>query len=173
MYTPATSSEETLHFPLTLRMKLMALAPQFYVSDKSNRPSAYIKQKLFKLKEDIRVFADEQQNRLLYSIKADRIIDFNASYSLSDAQTGQALGALRRKGMRSLWKAAYEVHDEDGQPLYFISEESAFMRLLDGIFSELPLIGLLSGYVFNPSYLVKDANGTTVMRMKKQPKTAA
>ena len=94
MYTPATSSEETLHFPLTLRMKLMALAPQFYVSDKSNRPIAYIKQKLFKLKEDIRVFADEQQNRLLYSIKADRIIDFNASYSLSDAQTGQALGAM-------------------------------------------------------------------------------
>ena len=54
MYTPATSSEETLHFPLTLRMKLMALAPQFYVSDKNNRPIAYIKQKLFKLKEDIR-----------------------------------------------------------------------------------------------------------------------
>ena len=159
MYTPATSSEETLHFPLTLRMKLMALAPQFYVSDKSNRPIAYIKQKLFKLKEDIRVFTDEQQTRLLYSIKADRIIDFNASYSLSDAQTGQALGALRRKGMRSLWKAAYEVHDEDGQPLYFISEESAFIRLLDGIFSELPLIGLLSGYVFNPSYLVKNRSG--------------
>lgn len=169
MYTPATSSEETLHFPLTLRMKLMALAPQFYVSDKSNRPIAYIKQKLFKLKEDIRVFTDEQQTRLLYSIKADRIIDFNASYSLSDAQTGQALGALRRKGMRSLWKAAYEVHDEDGQPLYFISEESAFMRLLDGIFSELPLIGLLSGYVFNPSYLVKNRSGKTVMRMKKLP----
>ena len=51
MYTPATSSEETLHFPLTLRMKLMALAPQFYVSDKNNRPIAYIKQKLFKLKQ--------------------------------------------------------------------------------------------------------------------------
>ena len=169
MNTLATSDEKALHFPITLRMKVMAIAPQFYVRDRHNRQIAYIRQKLFKLKEDIRVFADEQQTRLMYSIKADRIIDFNAAYNLTDAQTGQAFGSLRRKGMRSLWKAAYEVHDEHGQPLYFISEESAFMRLLDGIFSELPLIGLLSGYVFNPSYLVKNGNGKTVMRMKKQP----
>lgn len=169
MNTPATSDEKALHFPITLRMKVMAIAPQFYVRDGNNRQIAYIRQKLFKLKEDIRIFADEQQTRLMYSIKADRIIDFNAAYSLTDAQTGQAFGSLRRKGMRSLWKAAYEVHDEHGQPLYFISEESAFMRLLDGIFSELPIIGLLSGYVFNPSYLVKNGSGKTVMRMKKQP----
>ena len=169
MNTFATPDEKALHFPITLRMKVMAIAPQFYVRDKHNRQIAYVRQKLFKLKEDIRVFADEQQTRLMYSIKADRIIDFNAAYNLMDAQTGQAFGSLRRKGMRSLWKAAYEVHDEHGQPLYFISEESAFMRLLDGIFSELPIIGLLSGYVFNPSYLVKNGSGKTVMRMKKQP----
>ena len=161
--------EDALHFPITLRMKLMALAPQFYVSDKNNKPIAYIKQKLFKLKEDIQVFADEQQNRVLYTIQADRIIDFNASYSLTDSQTGQDLGAIKRKGMRSLWKAAYEVHDANDMPLFFVSEESALMRLLDGIFSQLPIIGLLSGYVFNPSYLVKDGSGKTVMRMKKQP----
>ena len=169
MNTFATPDEKALHFPITLRMKVMAIAPQFYVRDKHNRQIAYVRQKLFKLKENIRVFADEQQTRLMYSIKADRIIDFNAAYGLTDAQTGQTFGSLRRKGMRSLWKAAYEVHDENGQPLYFISEESAFMRLLDGIFSELPIIGLLSGYVFNPSYLVKNGSGKTVMRMKKQP----
>ncbi len=167
MFTPSRESE--LHFPITLRMKLMALAPQFYVSDKQNRPIAYVKQKLFKLKEDIRIFANEKQDQLLYTIQADRIIDFNASYSMQDAQTGQKLGAIKRKGMRSLWKAAYQVHDANDMPSYFISEESAFTRLMDSIFSELPFIGLLSGYVFNPSYLVKDANGTTVMRMKKQP----
>lgn len=167
MFTPARENE--LDFPITLRMKLIALAPQFYVSDKQNRPIAYVKQKLFKFKEDIRVFADEQQNKLLYTIQADRIIDFNASYSMQDAQTGQTLGSIKRKGMRSLWKAAYQVHDSNDTPTYFISEESAFTRLMDGIFSQLPVIGLLSGYVFNPSYLVKDANGTTVMRMKKQP----
>ena len=165
----STDREDELHFPITLRMKLMALAPQFYVSDKNDRPIAYVKQKLFKLKEDISIFASEQQNKLLYTIKADRIIDFNASYNMQDAQSGQSLGSVKRKGMRSLWKAAYQVHDQNDMPLYFISEESAMTRFLDGIFSELPIIGLFSGYVFNPAYQVKDANGNVVMRMKKKP----
>ena len=43
----STDREDELHFPITLRMKLMALAPQFYVSDKNDRPIAYVKQKLF------------------------------------------------------------------------------------------------------------------------------
>ena len=166
----SNTREDELHFPITLRMKLMALAPQFYVGDKNDRPIAYVKQKLFKLKEDISIFTNEQQNKLLYSIKADRIIDFNASYSMQDAQSGQSLGSVKRKGMRSLWKAAYQVHDQNNDRLlYSISEESAMTRFLDGIFSELPIIGLFSGYVFNPAYQVKDANGNVVMRMKKKP----
>lgn len=120
--------EEELQFPITLRMKLQALAPQFYVSDKHNRPIAYVKQKLFKFKEDIRVYANEQQEQQLYAIHADRVIDFNAVYHMHDTQNGQALGALKRKGMRSLWKAAYEVHDANDMPLYAIAEESAFVR---------------------------------------------
>lgn len=169
MNTLAPIHEEELHFPITLRMKLLALAPQFYVSDKNNQPIAYVKQKLFKLKEDIRVYANEQQEQQLYAIHADRVIDFNAVYHMSDTQNGQNLGALKRKGMRSLWKAAYEVHDANDMPLYTVSEESAFVRVMDALFSELPIIGVLSGYVFNPSYLVKDQQGRTVMRMKKQP----
>ena len=88
---------------------------------------------------------------------------------MQDAKSGQSLGSVKRKGMRSLWKAAYQVHDQNDMPLYFISEESAMTRFLDGIFSELPIIGLFSGYVFNPAYQVKDANGNVVMRMKKKP----
>lgn len=167
MLTPA--QDEPLHFPITLRMKLLALAPQFYVSDKHDRPIAYVKQKLFKFKEDIRVYANERQDKQLYAIQADRVIDFNAVYHLQDTQTGQSLGALKRKGMRSLWKAAYEVHDHNDRLLYSVSEDSAFVRFLDGLFSQLPVIGMLSGYVFNPTYLVKDANGRIIMRMKKQP----
>ena len=34
----STDREDELHFPITLRMKLMALAPQFYVSDKTIAP---------------------------------------------------------------------------------------------------------------------------------------
>ena len=164
--------EETttgMQFPLTLRMKLMALAPQFYVSDASGKQIAYLKQKLFKLKEDIQIFADENQRDLIYTIKADRIIDFSANYRMEDARSGSSLGSVKRKGMRSLWKAAYEIHDENGQPRYMVNEESALTRFLDALFSELPIIGLFAGYVFNPVYKISDPQGQVVARLKKQP----
>ncbi len=50
-----------LQFPLTLRMKLMAVAPQFFVVDANEKPVAYIKQKLFKLKEAINVFEKSEK----------------------------------------------------------------------------------------------------------------
>jgi uncharacterized protein YxjI len=84
-----------LQFPLTLRMKLIALAPQFFVEDANQQPVAYIKQKLFKLKEAINIFADETQKEILYTIAADRIIDFSARYNLKNA-SGLMLGAVKR-----------------------------------------------------------------------------
>jgi uncharacterized protein YxjI len=159
-----------LQFPLTLRMKLIALAPQFYVEDANQKQVAYIKQKLFKLKEAINVFADEAQKDVLYTIAADRIIDFSARYNLKNA-TGLHIGAVKRHGMRSLWRAQYDVYDvqNSGRVVFTISEESVLTRFFDNIFSQIPLLGALSGYIFQPTYIVKRESGEEVMRLSKQP----
>jgi uncharacterized protein YxjI len=158
-----------LQFPLTLRMKLIALAPQFFVEDANQKPVAYIKQKLFKLKEAINVFADEAQKDVLYTIAADRIIDFSARYNMQNA-VGLSLGAVKRQGMRSLWRAQYDVYGvQDGERVVFtISEESVATRFFDNIFSQIPILGALSGYIFQPSYIVKRESGEAVMRLSKQ-----
>ena len=119
--------------------------------------------------EIIEWFADEGQRDLIYTIKADRIIDFSANYHMEDAKSGASLGTVKRKGMRSLWKASYEIHDEHHQPRYMVNEESAMTRFLDTLFSELPIIGLFAGYVFNPVYKITDTHGQVVARLKKQP----
>ena len=156
-----------LQFPLTLRMKLLALAPQFFVEDANQKPVAYIKQKLFKLKEAINVFADETQIEVLYTIAADRIIDFSARYNFKKPD-GLALGSVKRHGMRSLWRAQYDVYD--GERIAFtVSEESVATRFFDNIFSQIPVLGVLSGYIFQPSYIVKRESGEDVMRLSKQP----
>jgi uncharacterized protein YxjI len=156
-----------LQFPLTLRMKLIALAPQFFVEDANQKPVAYIKQKLFKLKEAINIFADETQNEILYTIAADRIIDFSARYNVKNA-SGQMLGSVKRHGMRSLWRAQYDVYNGE-RVVFTISEESVLTRFFDNIFSQIPLVGALSGYIFQPSYIVKRESGEEVMRLSKQP----
>lgn len=156
-----------LSFPLQLSFKLLAFASQFYVHDAQGNSVAYVKQKLFKLKEAVTVFADDSQNEARYQINADRVIDFSAQYNFTDAQ-GAALGAVKQRGMRSLWKAHFEVFD-GGLQVFNINEKSALTRFCDALFGQLPVVGLLSGYLFQPAYEVTRSSGEPVMLLTKKP----
>ncbi len=95
------------------------------------------------------------------------MMDFSARFHFTDA-AGQPLGGVGRKGMRSIWKATYELFDASGQPAGTITEENPFAKIMDGLFAKIPVIGIFAGYVFLPKYVLKDAAGTPIMRMKKQ-----
>ena len=157
-----------MNYPLRLSFKLLAIASQIYIRDSQGNLLGYVKQKLLKLKEDINVFADEQQARHLFNIKADRVLDFSANYRFTDAQ-GNHLGSIKRKGMRSIFKANYEIYDASGALVMQIHEENGWIKVIDALAGELPIIGMFTGYFFNPSYLIDRSNGTTVARLKKQP----
>ena len=157
-------------YPLTLSFKLIALAPQIYIRDETGRNLFYVKQKLLKLKENVGVFSDESKQQQLFTIKADRIIDFSAQYTFTSTDDNRPWGAVKRKGMKSLWRADYEVFDPAGQSTHRVKEGDPWMRVADGCFSVIPLLGLFSGYVFHPSYVVHQGEaGTPVMQLTKQP----
>src|SRR5262245_50368609 len=166
-----------LSYPLTLTFKFFVLAPQFSVRDANGQTQAWIKQKLFKLKESVSVFADEAQSRLLYKIDADRVLDIGARYRFTDA-TGKSVGSVKRQGMKSLWRAHYDIADGDSGGMrmlenpgvsFSIREENPWVKVIDGLIGEIPILGFLSGLIFHPSYLVSRADGAVVMRMRKQP----
>jgi uncharacterized protein YxjI len=157
-----------MQFPLKLTFKVLAVAPQITVTDSTGQTLFYVKQKLFKLKEAITVFSDSSQTRELYKINADRIIDFSAKYHITDVN-GTEIGAIKREGVRSIFKARYDIFDGNGQHVFDINEESAMVRVMDALFGELPIIGIASGYVFNPTYLMMDMQGQVVMKIKKEP----
>ncbi len=156
-----------MQYPLELTFKLWAFAPQISVMDTQGSLQFYVKQKLFKLKELITVFADAERNTPLYYIKADRIIDFSARYDFTDANNN-AIGAVKRRGLRSLWRARYDIFDGD-DVIMTIQEKNPWIKVADALFAEIPIIGLLSGYVFNPVYLVSRPDETVVMRLEKIP----
>ena len=156
-----------MNFPLDLSFKKIALSPQVKVTDASGQVVLYTKQKMFKLKEAVTVFADVEQMRPLYTINADRVLDFNAKYNIADT-TGRPLGTIARKGRKSLWRAQYEVSDGGGQPLT-IREENGWVKVGDAVFGEIPVLGIFSGYLFNPSYVLTDTAGAPLMRLAKQP----
>nr|WP_315870997.1 hypothetical protein [Trichocoleus desertorum] len=156
-----------MQYPLTLTFKFWSLAPQLSVEDATGDTIFCIRQKLFKLKEVINVFADLQRTQLKYEIKADRIIDFSARYNFVDTN-GRTMGAVKRRGMKSLWRAHYDIYDGE-TPVFTISEQNPWVKVMDSLFAEIPIVGLFTGYVFNPVYAVNRANGNPVMYLEKRP----
>lgn len=157
-----------MKFPITFTFKLLAIASQIYVRDADGSLIGYVKQKLFKLKEHINIFEDESQIRLGYTIKADRVLDFSARYSIFEA-SGRQVGAVKRQGMRSIWRANYEIFDAQGAASMKINEENGWIKVIDSVVGELPIVGLFTGYFLHPAYAVTNMNGELLARLEKQP----
>lgn len=145
----------------------MALSNQIFATDANGQLICYVKQKMFKLKEHVNVFADEQQQQLLCEIKADKVIDWSAKYTFT-APDGSVIGAVKRQGMRSLFKAHYEIFDNADNLVMEIKEENPWTKFWDGLLGELPIIGIFTGFWLHPKYLVTNAAGEPVFRLTKQ-----
>ncbi|MDX1931240.1 MAG: hypothetical protein SFU56_01410 [Capsulimonadales bacterium] len=161
-----------MHYPLDLTFRIFAISSQVNITDGLGRSVAYVKQKAFSLREDITIFADETSTRQLYRIKANKIFDFSARYEFTDPE-GRSIGAVRRHGVRSLWRAHYDVFDGTGSetPVFTITEANPWIKVADALLSEVPVVSLFHNYLLNPAYLLKrgDENGPIVLRLKKMP----
>lgn len=158
-----------MNYPINFSFKLLALSSQITITDGGGNLLGYAKQKKFKLKEDIRIFTDASQTTEIYSIKADKIIDFSAKYSIFDSQDGGKLGAIRRRGMKSLWSATYEITDAQDAQIFEVKEANAWVKIIDGVAGEIPVLGMFTGYFFNPSYIIKNSRGGEIAKLDKQP----
>ena len=158
-----------LKFPLELRFRNFALTRQIVVTDASGGEICFVKQKAFRLKESVALFRDSSQQTPLGSIEANKVIDWSARYTFTDAN-GRAFGAVGRRGMKSLFRAHYDIFTDSASDAVgmTIQEESVMMRLLDSFVSQIPLVGMFSGYFLHPTYAIRRADGTLVARLRKR-----
>lgn len=155
-------------YPLQFEFKIGTLSNDFTAKDASGKTLVYVRQKLFKLKEAIQVFATEKKEELLFTINADRIIDFNACYAFADEE-GQVFGQIGRKGAKSLLKAHYEIYDNEKKPEFIIQEENPWAKFWDALLCEVPVLSMFTGYMFNPRYAVKrPGSDEVVIRLSKE-----
>lgn len=156
-----------MDYPLDLRFKLIALAPQLSITDAAGQLLFYVKQKAFKLKEAVTVYADAERTRTVAKISADRVLDISATYRFLDPE-GSRFGTLKRYGIKSMWKARYDVVNKAGEEILSLREDNGWIKLIDGMLAQIPVAGLLSGYVFHPSYTLSRPDGTAVLHVKKR-----
>jgi len=113
-----------------LKRQVLALTGKFRVYDPNDNLVLFCQQKMFKLKEDIRIYADENKTQELLYIKARQILDFSAAYDVVDSQSDTKVGVLRRKGFRSMLRDEWQVLDAYDQPIGILLEDNMSRALL-------------------------------------------
>lgn len=157
-------------YPLKLRFKLVALAPRIIVTDANGMEVLYIHQKTFAWKEDIRIYRDQSKAEEVYRINAEKVIDFNTRYNITEIFSGKEIGNIKSKGWRSIWKATYHLADGGDMQTHTIEEENPWVKVADTVLGELPVIGIFTGYFLHPRYnVIRLADGAITMSLVKEP----
>lgn len=164
----------TYKYPLRLNFRLIALAPKISIKDASDTEILYVEQKVLALKEAVKVFNNAKDKKLLYTMQANQIIDFGATYVFRDAQNNREIGSIQQEGMRSLFQASYIVMDTHQKHVYTIVQSNPMIALLDSVLSIIPFAELFTGFILNPTYTISKASSkgdpkASILTMKKKP----
>ena len=130
---PTTPTDDAFaEVQYTIRQKVFKLFGRaFHIYDKDGVCKFYSKQKAFKLREDFRIYSAETKSKELLVIKARNIIDFGATYDVIDPnRDDEAVGALRRKGIKSIFIDEWCILDPSGEEIGLIKEDSLILAIL-------------------------------------------
>ncbi|MEW6567118.1 MAG: hypothetical protein AB1449_02930 [Chloroflexota bacterium] len=119
-----------MHDRYLLKRQVLALTGKFRIYGPDGQLALFSEQKMFRLKEDVRVYADESKAQELLWIQARQILDFSAAYDVTDSTTGMRVGSLRRKGFRSMIRDTWEIWGPGDAPLGVVQEDSLTLGLL-------------------------------------------
>ena len=114
------------------------LGQTFRIYDTSGNLQFYIKQKAFKLKEEISVFGDENQTDKRITIKAGSISDFSGSYAITDAKTNETVGGAKRHGLKSFFRDEWTILDADGAEAGKVVETGGIMIFIRRFIKMIP-----------------------------------
>jgi len=128
----------------------------FHVYDDKENLLFYSKQKAFKLREDFRVYLNEPQMKELLTIKTPQILDISATFNIEDATTGEIIGAIKRKGLKSIVKDEWIFLSKEGQEIGKLTESSTVKALLSRSTNLIP-----------QTYVILSITGREVAKIKQ------
>jgi|TARA_B110000263_G_scaffold398_1_gene326 uncharacterized protein YxjI len=97
---------------------------KFRIMDAQDNLYGFCEQKRFKIKEDIRVYDDENKNNEWLVIKQKNLIDAWGGFDIIDPNAGVLLGTVRKKFWNSILRTRWELLDSEGQNIGVLEEDS-------------------------------------------------
>ncbi len=147
----------TQDFYLFRRKVFKIFGGAFHVYGKDGQLLLYSKQKAFKLKEDFRIYADESLSHELLTIKTPQILDFGATYYVTDSATQEPVGAVARKFLKSIVRDEWKFLSPDNREIGRLTEKSMAGALASRFINLIP-----------QKYSVETADGTKVARINQK-----
>jgi uncharacterized protein YxjI len=131
------------HDVFTIRQRFAPVINRYEISA-GDTPVAFVEQKRFKFKEDIRFYADESKTEELWKIVARQRFDPAARYDVTSA-TGEKLGEIQKVFGHSLLRSTYRIYD--GSADITVTERSLGVALGRRAIGFLPDIGAFADWL--------------------------
>jgi len=121
---------EFAHNTFIVRRKIFKIfGASFHIYDTAGNVVGFSSQKAFKLKEDIRLYTGEDKQSEVLRIKARGILDISPIFDVVDSITDAKIGALKRRGLKSILKDEWLFLDENDREIGSIKEDSMILAL--------------------------------------------
>jgi hypothetical protein len=127
-------------------------------------PVAYVRQKKLAIKEDIRFYADENETRELFRLKARSMLDIGGSrYDVFEGE--QRIGFLQHKLRESLLRSTWHIGGPDEQEVGMARERSLAGAIGRRVVDFIPYVGAFIPIPYNFELL---AGGDVVGSMDRK-----
>lgn len=135
-------------------VKQSLIRNKYAVRDAAGDVVLRAKQKLFKMKEEF-PFTDADGNDV-FEIKAESILDHAGDYTLTEADSGDAIAVLDKNW--TLLSHKWKIRDPDDERLLAkIESRGALLELV----RNLPYVGIVTGLIPH-KYTIEDADGNDI-----------
>jgi len=143
-------------FVLRQKIKLAINHYEFFLADADGTPGqpiAFVEQKRFKFKEDIRFYTDDSKTQELLRIKARQRFDPRATYDITD-ETGAKIGEITKVFGASLLRSTFRINDANGRELLISTEKSLPIALTRRAVGFIPYVENVANWLPIPYHFV-------------------
>jgi len=153
-----TDVDINAHDLFLLRQKWTLVVNRYFFSlpgpdGKEGQVLAFVEQKRFRFKEDIRFYTDESKTEQILAIKARQRFDPRARYDIT-GPAGEKIGEIQKVFGRSLLRSTYRLHDAAGDEVCEAQERSLAVALLRRAIGFIPYVGGYAEWLPIPYHFV-------------------
>ncbi len=168
-----TGVDPNQHDRFVLRQKFRFVVNEYEFSlpspgsDAPGTPFAFVRQKPFKFKEDIRFYADESRTSELLRIKARHRFDPRARYDVVAAD-GTKIGEIQKVFGASLLRSTYTIYGANGEELATVTEKNVWIALIRRLVGFIPYVENVANWLPIPYDFIFQRGGATVGEHRRQ-----